>query len=129
MNPRTPLVVFSALCALGVVALARPPATYSEQDFLDIDKIDAHVHLYGELPVFLQRMKADGFRVLTINVNYADFPPLPEQLASAVALRSASPERVAFAATFDAQGSDRPGWLADPQKPLEESLAAGAVAV
>ena len=34
--------------------------------------------------------ESDGFRVLTINVNYRDFPPLAEQLRSAVALRRLS---------------------------------------
>ena len=102
----------AVLWLAGTAVLAHPPPdTYAEQDFSRVDKIDTHVHLYGELPVFLARAKADAFRVLTINVNYADFPPLPEQLASAIALRRANPGRVAFAATFDAQGSDRPEWL------------------
>jgi len=129
MNRRNSFLVICALSTLGAVALAKRPATYAEADFPRIDKIDAHVHLYGELPVFLERVKADGFRVLTINVNYADFPPLPEQLASAVALRNASPERVAFAATFDAEGSDRPEWLGRTQAQLDAALSAGAVAV
>ena len=129
MNRGTSFLVFVGLSALGAVALPKPPDTYSDADFARIDKVDAHVHLFGEMPVFIERVKADGFRVLTINVNYADFPPLAEQLASAVALRNASPERVAFATTFDAEGSDRPGWLAKTQKQLDDSLAAGAVAV
>ena len=129
MNRRNSFLVICALSTLGAVALAKRPATYAEADFPRIDKIDAHVHLYGELPVFLERVKADGFRVLTINVNYADFPPLPEQLASAVALRNASPERVAFAATFNAEGSDRPEWLGRTQGQLDAALSAGAVAV
>jgi len=120
----------AALWLAGTAALAHPPpVTYAEQDFSRVDKIDTHVHLYGELPMFLARAKADAFRVLTINVNYADFPPLPEQLASAIALRRANPGRVAFAATFDAQGSDRPEWLANTRQQLDAALAAGAVAV
>jgi len=114
---------------VGAAALAQSPDTYAERDFSRVDKIDTHVHLYGELPIFLARAKSDAFRVLTINVNYADFPPLPEQLASAIALRRANPTRVAFAATFDAEGSDRPEWLANTRKQLDAALAAGAVAV
>src|SRR5690349_3902789 len=129
MNRGTSFLVLVGLSALGAGAFPKPPATYSDQDFARVEKVDAHVHLYGELPVFIERAKADGFRVLTINVNYADFPPLPEQLADAVALRSASPERIAFATTFNAQGSDRPGWLANTQKQLDAALSSGAVAV
>jgi predicted TIM-barrel fold metal-dependent hydrolase len=119
----------AALWLVSVAAIAKPPAAYADEDFRRVDKVDLHVHLYGELPEFLKRATADGFRVLTINVNYADFPPLPEQLASAIALRRASPERVAFAATFDAQGSERPEWQAFTRQHLDAALAAGAVAV
>ena len=82
----------AVLWLAGTAALAQPPPdTYAEQDFSRVDKIDTHVHLYGELPMFLARAKADAFRVLTINVNYADFPPLPEQLASAIAFGAQIP--------------------------------------
>jgi predicted TIM-barrel fold metal-dependent hydrolase len=118
-----------ALWTAAAAVFARPPATYSEGDFPRVDKVDMHVHLYGELPVFVSRAKADGFHVLTINVNYTDFPPLSEQLASAIALRRAYPGQVAFAATFDAADSERPEWLASTQKHLETALVAGAVAV
>jgi hypothetical protein len=116
-------------CVSAAAISGSPPDTYADGDYPRVDKIDTHVHLHGELPVFLARAKTDGFRVLTINVNYADFPPLPEQLASAIALRRAAPERVAFAATFDAEGSERPEWLARTRKQLDAALAAGAVAV
>jgi len=102
---------------------------YTESDFDHVEKIDTHVHLYGDVPEFLARAQSDGFRLLTINVNYRDFPPLAEQLRSAVALRKAYPSQVAFAATFDATGSDRPEWAARTLKQLDEAFAQGAVAV
>jgi hypothetical protein len=52
----------------------------------------------------MSRAAMDNFRLLTINVKYSDFPPLPEQHRDALALRSAYPDRVAFATTFDAAG-------------------------
>ncbi len=110
-------------------ALADDSAPYAESDFPSVEKIDTHVHLYGELPMFMERAKADHFRVLTINVNYRDFPPMPQQLKDAVALRRAYPDRVAFAATFDATESNEPGWLARTQRHLEAALEQGAVGV
>jgi predicted TIM-barrel fold metal-dependent hydrolase len=92
-------------------------------------KIDAHIHLYGEMPDFAGRMRQDGFRVLTVNVNYRDFPPLAEQERDAARLRSRYPGQVAFAASFDASGSEAPGWLAGVLEGLEAALADGAVAV
>ena len=73
--------------------------------------------------------EADAFRVLTINVNYRDFPPIAVQQRDAAALARAHPDRIAFAATFDAAGSDKPGWLAEVERGLDAAFAEGAVAV
>lgn len=102
---------------------------YADEDFQRIDKIDAHVHLHGPLPVFIARARADNFRLLTINVNYSDFPALSEQLRQALELRQAHPETVAFAATFDASGSESPDWLPTTLRWLDDALTHGAVAV
>ncbi|MGH8263296.1 MAG: amidohydrolase family protein, partial [Steroidobacteraceae bacterium] len=118
------------LVGLAAVAGAGPtPETYRESDFYRVEKIDTHVHLHGLLPTFMARARSDRFRLLTINVNYADFQPLAEQLQVAVKLRRMYPTRVAFAATFDASGSDQPGWLAATQRQLDQALDAGAVGV
>ena len=114
---------------LSAAACQAAPASYAESDFADVEKIDVHMHLYGEMPQFAARAEADGFRVLTINVNYRDFPPIAVQQRDAAALARAWPERIAFAATFDAAGSDRPGWLAGVERGLDAAFADGAVAV
>jgi predicted TIM-barrel fold metal-dependent hydrolase len=85
--------------------------------------------LHGPLPTFIARAATDNFRLLTINVNYSDFPPLAQQRTDAMALREAHPDRVAFAATFDAAGSDRADWEKDIKQQLTDALDAGAVAV
>ncbi len=122
-------VLLLCLTVAAVASAGSPAERYSEDDFHDLDKIDTHVHLSGELPVFMARAGTDGFRLLTINVNYGDFPPLADQLRDAVALRRAYPARVAFAATFDAAGSDQPEWLPRTQQQLNDALAQGAVGV
>jgi predicted TIM-barrel fold metal-dependent hydrolase len=105
------------------------PSTYSIDDFARVEKIDTHVHLHGELPIFMSRAEADGFRLLTINVNYGDFPAVVRQLEEAAALRRAYPGRVAFAGTFDASGSQDPAWLGRAQSQIQAALAQGAVAI
>ena len=86
------------------------PALYRDDDYGRVDKIDAHVHLRGPLAAFMQRAVTDRFRLLTINVNYPDFPTLDVQLHDAVALQRMYPASVAFAATFDAANSEAPEW-------------------
>jgi predicted TIM-barrel fold metal-dependent hydrolase len=119
--------VLAALCLVTCVCTGAEPATYSESDFSKVEKIDTHVHLHGSLPEFMKRAPADGFRLLTINVNYSTFPPLPQQRADAIALKRQYPDRVAFAATFDASDSTQPGWLSRVQDQLKGDLAQGAV--
>lgn len=121
--------VLACLCVVARVAVGAEPATYSESDFARMEKIDTHVHLHGSLPEFMKRAQADGFRLLTINVNYATFPPLPQQRADALALKRQYPDRVAYAATFDATNSKQPGWLDRVQAQLKDDLARGAVGV
>src|ERR1044072_1589814 len=118
--------VLTGLCLLVSVSIGAE-ATYTEADFSRVEKIDTHVHLHGSLPKFMKRAQADGVSVSTINVNYSAFPPLAQQRADALALTRKYPDRVAFAASFDASGSSQPGWLARVESQLKEDLANGAV--
>jgi predicted TIM-barrel fold metal-dependent hydrolase len=121
--------VFAALALITGVSSGAEPATYAEADFARVEKIDTHVHLHGSLPQFMKRAQADYFRLLTVNVNYATFPPLPQQRTDALALKRQYPDRVAFAASFDASDSKQPGWLARVEGQLKEDVAQGAVGV
>lgn len=121
-------ITFVCGCFISA-AFAAEPSTYADSDFVQVEKIDTHVHLHGSLPKFMKRAEADGFRLLTINVNYSVFPPLERQRADALVLKHDYPDRVAFAATFDATDSKRAGWLADTQNQLRKDLDQGAVGV
>jgi predicted TIM-barrel fold metal-dependent hydrolase len=110
-------------------APAAAPAHYTMADFERVPKIDVHVHLHGDLDAFLARARADNVRLLTINVDYADFPPIAEQQHTAVALVHDHPELVAFAATFPVAGFDQPGWADATLRRLDDAIAHGAVAV
>jgi predicted TIM-barrel fold metal-dependent hydrolase len=118
-----------AIACCAQMAHAAEQTVYTGNDFSRIEKIDTHVHLHGSVPMFMARAEADGFRLLTINVNYSTFPPIERQLADALALEREYPDRVAFAATFDAGDSGSASWLAQTQQQLEDAFADGAVAV
>jgi hypothetical protein len=75
-----------ALVVAGVGAAAADDH-YTMADFERVQKIDAHLHLHGPADRFMAQAAADGFRVLTINVDYPDFPPIDEQQRDAVSLR------------------------------------------
>ena len=86
-----------ALAALALNAAGAPAATperyYGANDFAHVRKIDAHVHLHGPSTLFMAQAARDNFRVLTINVDYPDFPLPAEQLKDAVSLREHYPGR------------------------------------
>jgi hypothetical protein len=118
------------MAALTGAAVAAPaPAHYALADFARVDKIDAHVHLSGAADHFMAQALRDNFRVLTINVDSPDYPPIEEQQRTAVSLRQRYPGRVAFAATFSVSDFQLPGWGERTQQALAEAFRQGAVGV
>ena len=103
--------------------------SFTMADFSSVDKVDVHVHINTSDTALIDQAAADRFRLLTINVDYPDFPPLAEQRRVAHALVAAHPERVAFAAAFSMQGWDEPGWRQQVIQELGAEFEQGAVAV
>jgi Amidohydrolase len=103
--------------------------SFTMADFASVDKVDVHVHINSSDTALIDQAAADRFRLLTINVDYPDFPPLAEQRRVAHALAAAHPERVAFAAAFSMQGWDEPGWQQQVIQELGSEFEQGAVAV
>lgn len=102
---------------------------FTMADFQRVKKIDAHVHLNAGNAAFVEAAQAHNFRLLTINVDYPDFPPVAEQQRLALTHQQAHPAQVAFAATFLMHGWDEPGWQEGALRHLDEAIAGGAVAV
>lgn len=102
---------------------------YTLPDFQRVEKIDAHVHIHGAADRLMALAIRDKFRLLTINVDYADFPSIPEQQRAAVSLRQRYPGRVAFAATFSAQNFDTPDWTEGALHQIDVAVNEGAVGV
>ena len=102
---------------------------YSLGDFSRVEKIDAHVHLHGAADRFMAQAIQDRFRLLTINVDYPDYPPIDAQQRDAVALRTRYPGRVAFAATISVANFQRPSWAAGELKRIDGAIAQGAIGV
>ena len=116
-------LMFAAGCS---VMQTRP---FTMADFASVEKVDIHVHINSTDTALIDQAAADHFRLLTINVDYPDFPPLAEQRRVAHALVAAHPERVAYAAAFSMQGWDEPGWQQHTIEELGSEFAQGAVAV
>lgn len=103
--------------------------SFTMADFASVEKVDIHVHINTSDTALIDQAATDHFRLLTINVDYPDFPALTEQRRVAHALVAAHPERVAYAAAFSMQGWDDPGWQQHVIQLLDSEFAHGAVGV
>jgi predicted TIM-barrel fold metal-dependent hydrolase len=127
------LAVLGLLASCGGAAVAATADTaaryYTIADFPRIDKIDAHMHVIGVADRLMSQAIADDFRILTINTDYPDFPPIPQQQAAAESLRQRYPGRVAFAATFSVANFNAPGWVTSALEAVATARDHGAVGV
>ncbi len=102
---------------------------FTMDDFGDVIKIDAHLHINSENSAFIEQAIEDNFRLLTINVDYPDFPPVEEQLKITIGHLNSYPDRVAFASTFKMAGWDNTGWQEKTIQHLDSTFDQGAIAV
>ncbi len=117
------------LAATGAPAAGVGPIAFTLADFATVEKIDVHVHINSSDSALIDQAALDHFRLLSINVDYPDFPPLAEQLRIAQAHTANHPALVAYAATFSMRGWDEPDWQQSVMRQLDAAFAAGAVAV
>lgn len=110
-------------------AAAPAPAHYSMDDFKNVRKLDAHVHVNVTDAAFLDAAREDGFELMSINVDYPDFPKLADQRAAAVAQLKADPARFHWATTFSMQGFGRKDWADKVGAAIAADAAEGAKAV
>ncbi|WDS37866.1 amidohydrolase family protein [Pseudoxanthomonas sp.] len=128
-SPPAPQVGGAAPAAAAAPKPVASDAPYSLADFAKVRKFDAHVHANGADPMFLQQARADNFELLSINVDYPDFPGIELQHVAALQLAKDDPQRFHWAATFSMKGFGTPDWLARTNKRLDDEVAEGASAV
>jgi len=109
-------------------AIAESP-TYTAADFEHVRKLDSHVHANTEDHHFLDIARRDGFELLSINVDYPDFPKLAVQARVAHELQAEDPQHFHFLTTFSMKGFGSPTWTTDTIRHIDSEVASGAVGV
>jgi predicted TIM-barrel fold metal-dependent hydrolase len=123
------LTTFLYIAAALGSAAAQGSEHYAMADFEKLRKFDAHVHANTPDHVFLDIARKDNFELLSINVDYPDFPSLPVQADVAHALQAADPARFHFATTFSMKGFGSADWAQATNQHINDEFARGAVAV
>jgi predicted TIM-barrel fold metal-dependent hydrolase len=122
-------ICYTTLVCVSWASAASVDPTYTTADFPHVRKFDAHVHANTDDHRFLDIAKQDGFELLSINVDYPDFPKLADQAKVAHELRAADPQRFHFLTTFSMKGFGGPNWTADTIRHIDAEIAQGAVGV
>jgi len=129
INRRNALRGLAGLSAAGMAAPAivrADQATYTADDFKRVRKFDTHVHINWDNMAFAEQAVADNFELLTINVDYPDFPSLDAQARVSSLLYKADPKRFHFATAFSMEGFGQPGWAEKTIAHIEAAKARGA---
>jgi hypothetical protein len=87
------------------------------------------LHYNVDNTALIDQARSDNFRLLTINTDYTDFPPIERQQSIAVKFLNSDPDVFAFAATFYMKGWDEPEWTQLTIKHLDSTINQGAIAV
>src|SRR5689334_6382194 len=123
------LASYAAVAAFPVAAADTRSTSYTADDFTHVRKFDSHVHANTEDHEFLDIAKQDGFELLSINVDYPDFPTLERQATVAHKLQHDDPRTFHYLTTFTMKGFEGPTWTADSIRHIDEEIARGAVGV
>jgi predicted TIM-barrel fold metal-dependent hydrolase len=102
---------------------------YSMDDFEIIDKIDMHLHINSLDLTLIKQAQKDNFKLLTVNADYSEFPPVNGQKKLAISLLTIYPQRVAYASTFSMNGWDKPGWQEKTIEYIDKAISNGACAI
>ncbi|RJP62770.1 MAG: amidohydrolase [Ignavibacteriales bacterium] len=102
---------------------------YELSDFNKIKKIDAHVHDNSESNTFSEVASENGFKILSINVDYPDFPNVEFQQNVAKLHLKDYRNVFAYASTFYLNGWDETGWADKIINHLDSTFKDGATAV
>ena len=121
------VVFLSGVILVAAASGAETP--YGADDFRRVSKFDAHVHANSDDPALLDQAREDHFELLSINVDYPDFPALAEQARIAKRFSTLAPHRFHYVTTFSMAGWAETGWVHEVNAALTQAVADGALAV
>lgn len=114
------ILLFTILIMMGC---SRAP------EFKTFPKVDAHVHLETSDDSFINLVKDNNFKLMTLVTRAVPQPEIQKEFDYAKALHDNHPETVAFATTFTMDGFGEPGWEDKTIAWLKKSFDEGAIAV
>lgn len=102
---------------------------YSINDFPEVEKIDAHFHIYNSESNSIEQAQKDNFKLLTINTNSGTCERVVETHYNTSNLKTINPEIIEFTTTFCLDKWDEFGWVENTISWIDKCVSDGAIAV
>ncbi len=115
--------------ALLVLVSCRQNSSYSMDDFANVEKIDAHYHIYSPQENSVEQAQKDNFRLININTYSGGCERVVDAHQNLKALQQQHSGITAYTATFCLDGWNEPGWVENTITWIDQSIADGAIAV
>jgi predicted TIM-barrel fold metal-dependent hydrolase len=124
MNPFTALFRVSAV-AIAFAATFRSAEPEAAPAYLDILKIDAHSHMFEDMPQMVAMLRRNNVRTINVCVPGTD-GHLEDMHRIALELFHKYPELFPFTTTFDLRRRDEPGYVNEVIAWLDQNFREGA---
>ena len=104
---------------------------YRAEDFYNVPKIDAHVHIFTDDHSFVNQAIKDNFKVLSICLDNTEdqTTPIKKQFQTIQSHKEQNPDTIFMITSFSMENWDNENWTHDTIEWLDKCLAQGAIAV
>jgi len=102
---------------------------YSIEDFTEVEKIDAHYHIYSSQNSSMEQAQKDNFRLLSINTHSGSCERVVVAHQWLKSLYNKYPNKFEYTTTFCLNGWDEAGWTENTISWLDKCVNDGAISV
>jgi predicted TIM-barrel fold metal-dependent hydrolase len=102
---------------------------YSIDDFKNVEKVDAHYHIYTDKNTSVEQAQEDNFKLFAINTFSGGCERVVEAHNWLTTIQKTSPNDVSYSATFCLDGWDDPVWTENTISWIDQCIADGANSV
>ncbi len=122
--------IFIAALTILITLIFTISCTNNKKDaYLEMPKIDAHVHINTVDPAFMEFAKSQNFRYITLTTGAENTERIRKQFNFALIQKKAYPETIALSTTFTMENFEDPGWQQEVLDQMEADFIAGAMSV
>ena len=102
---------------------------YTDKDFPNVKKIDAHTHVHTTKHTLAEQAIQDNFILISLNCEVPGYPTIDSQQYFAIQQRLTYPDKFYYLTTIETATRFEPGWADRQLDYLKKSFANGAIGI